>query len=94
MPAWKPKDRWDDAMALEDALIRGVSRFRETGRGQGLAGVRRYVGKWDGKLAIRSGTARIALVPSWDEAVPLAEHLPHFPGAQVQITIPERVEAR
>ncbi|HSA56629.1 MAG TPA: ATP-binding protein [Gemmatimonadaceae bacterium] len=93
-PAWKPKDRWDDAMALEDALIRGVSRFRETGRGQGLAGVRRYVGRWDGKLSIRSGTARIAIVPSWDDAVPLAEHLPPFPGAQVQITIPERLEQR
>jgi anti-sigma regulatory factor (Ser/Thr protein kinase) len=93
-PGWKPKDRWDDAMALEDALIRGVSRFREPGRGQGLAGVRRFVGKWDGKLSIRSGTARIALVPSWDDAVPLEEQLPQFPGAQVQITIPERTQAR
>lgn len=91
-PGWKPKDRWDDAMALEDALIRGVSRFPEQGRGQGLAGVRKFVGKWDGKLSIRSGTARIALVPSWDDSVPLAEGLPEFPGAQVQITIPERVE--
>lgn len=93
-PGWKPKDRWDDAMALEDALIRGVSRFPEQGRGQGLAGVRKFVGKWDGKLSIRSGTARIALVPSWDDDVPLAEGLPDFPGAQVQITIPERVEER
>jgi hypothetical protein len=93
-PGWKPKDRWDDAMALEDALIRGVSRFREPGRGQGLAGIRRYVGTWDGKLSIRSGTARIAIVPSWDEAVPLAEQLPDFPGAQVQITIPERLQQR
>jgi anti-sigma regulatory factor (Ser/Thr protein kinase) len=90
-PGWKPKDRWDDAMALEDALIRGVSRYRDPGRGQGLAGVRRFVGKWDGKLAIRSGTARIAIVPEWDDAVPLQEGMPHFPGAQVQITIPERV---
>jgi anti-sigma regulatory factor (Ser/Thr protein kinase) len=90
-PGWKPKDRWDDAMALEDALIRGVSRYRDPGRGQGLAGVRRFVGKWDGKLAIRSGTARIAIVPDWDDAVPLQEGMPHFPGAQVQITIPERV---
>jgi anti-sigma regulatory factor (Ser/Thr protein kinase) len=84
-------DRWDDAMALEEAVIRGVSRFREIGRGQGLAGVRRYVGRWDGKLSVRSGTARIAIVPSWDDEVPVAEHLPQFPGAQVQITIPERV---
>ena len=84
-------DRWDDAMALEEAVIRGVSRFRDPGRGQGLAGVRRFVGKWDGKLSIRSGTARITIVPEWDDAVPLKEGLPHFPGAQVQITIPERV---
>ena len=44
-------DRWDDAQALEEAVIRGVSRFRDPGRGQGLAGVRRYVGRWDGKLS-------------------------------------------
>lgn len=87
----KLSDRWDDAMALEDALIRGVSRFRDPGRGQGLAGVRRYVGKWEGKLSIRSGTARISIVPSWDDDIPLRESLSEFPGAQVQITIPERV---
>ncbi len=84
-------DRWDDAAALEDAVIRGVSRFRDPGRGQGLAGVRRYVGRWDGKLSVRSGTARISIVPNWDDDVPLAEDLPFLPGAQVQVTIPERV---
>ena len=85
-------DRWDDGMALEEAVIRGVTRFRDPGRGQGLAGIRRYIGRWDGKLSVRSGTARIAIVPSWDDDVPLEEGLPHFPGAQMQITIPERVE--
>ncbi len=90
----KLSDRWDDGMALEDALVRGVSRFRDPGRGQGLAGVRRYVGKWDGKLTIRSGTARIALLPSWDDDLALKEGLSPFPGAQVQITIPERVQGR
>jgi hypothetical protein len=85
-------DRWDDGMALEEAVMRGVSRFRDTGRGQGLAGVRRFIGKWDGKFSVRSGTARLAIVPSWDEDVPLQENLPAFPGAQVQITIPERVD--
>lgn len=84
-------DRWDDAMALEEAVIRGVSRFRDPGRGQGLAGVRRYVGRWDGKLSVRSGTARISIVPTWDDDVPLEEGLAPFPGAQMQITIPERV---
>ena len=34
----KRVDRWDDATALEDAVVRGVSRFRDPGRGQGLAG--------------------------------------------------------
>jgi anti-sigma regulatory factor (Ser/Thr protein kinase) len=86
-------DRWDDGTALEEAVIRGVSRFRDRGRGQGLAGARNFLGKWSGKLSIRSGTARIAIVPSWDEDVPLLEDLPYFPGAQVQITIPERTAA-
>lgn len=90
-PNHRESDRWDDGMALEEAVIRGVSRFRDPGRGQGLAGVRRYIGRWDGKLSVRSGTARIAIVPSWDEDVPLQEDLPAFPGAQMQITIPERV---
>lgn len=86
-----PSDRWDDAAALEAAVIRGVSRFRDPGRGQGLAGVRKYVGRWGGKLSVRSGTARIAIVPDWDDDVPLQENLPSFPGAQIEVTIPERV---
>jgi len=84
-------ERWDDGAALEAAVMRGVSRFRDPGRGQGLAGVRKYIGRWSGKLSVRSGSARIALVPDWDEDVPLAEHLPYFPGAQLQVTIPEHV---
>ena len=83
-------ERWGDAAALEAALIQGVSRFRDPGRGQGLAGIRRYLARWDGKVAIRSGTARIAIVPNWDDDVPLKEHLPAFPGAQVLIIIPEQ----
>jgi hypothetical protein len=84
-------DRWDDATALEDAVMRGTSRFREPGRGQGLAGVKRYAARWAGKLSVRSGTARIAIIPPWDEDVPLEENLAPFPGAQVQIIIPENV---
>ena len=91
LPGFVRDDRWDDAAALEAALIRGTSRFRDRGRGQGLAGARRYVGRWDGKLSIRSGTARIAIVPSWDEDVPMQEKLAPLAGAQVQVTIPERV---
>ena len=84
-------DRWDDGKALEDAVVRGVSRFRDPGRGQGIAGVRRFISRWDAKLSVRSGTARIALIPSWDEDVPLQENLAPFPGAQVQVTLAERV---
>jgi hypothetical protein len=87
-------ERWGDAAALEAALIQGVSRFRDPGRGQGLAGIRRYLARWDGKIAIRSGTARIAIVPSWDDDVPLREGLPAFPGAQVLIIIPEQGSAK
>ena len=91
LPGRVRDDRWDDAAALEEAVVRGVSRFRDPGRGQGLKGVRKYIARWDGKLSVRSGTARIAIVPSWDEDVPLAEKLAPFPGSQVQVTIPERV---
>lgn len=82
---------WDDGKALEETVIRGATRFRDPGRGQGLAGVRKFTGKWEGMMSVRSGTARIAIVPEWGQGVPLGEGLPFFPGAQVQITIPERI---
>ncbi|HEV8196929.1 MAG TPA: ATP-binding protein [Gemmatimonadales bacterium] len=86
--AKKVGDRWGDGAALELALLQNISRFRDPGRGQGLAGIRRYLGRWQGKISVRSGTARLAVVPSWDDDEPLAEFLPFFPGSQVQITIP------
>lgn len=84
-------DRWDDKAALEASVLKGGSRFPQAGRGQGLKGVRRYVERWAGRFSIRSGTARINigdgdLVPD----VPLEEGLADFPGAQVQIVIPEQ----
>jgi len=83
-------DRWGDAAALEAALIQGVSRFRDPGRGQGLKGIRNYLTRWAGKISIRSGTARIAIVPTWDDDVALKDGLPAFPGSQVLIIIPEQ----
>ena len=81
-------DRWSDATALEAALIHGVSRFRDPGRGQGLAGVRRWMDRWHGKISIRSGTGRISMVPAWDRDDPLRDGLPPFPGAQLQLVVP------
>ncbi|NIP81571.1 MAG: hypothetical protein GWM90_21090, partial [Gemmatimonadetes bacterium] len=73
--------RWSDASALEAAFIHGLTRFHDPGRGQGLQQIRKQVGRWNGKISIRSGTARIADVPAWDDAPPLEEDLPSFPGA-------------
>jgi hypothetical protein len=83
-------DRWGDATALEAAFIHGVTRFRDPGRGQGLKQIRKKVGRWGGKIAIRSGTARIADVPEWDDAVPLEKDLAPFPGAQIEIILPAK----
>ncbi len=81
-------DRWSDGRALEAAFFHRVSRFRDPGRGQGLHGIERWLDRWSGKLSIRSGTARLAMVPEWDEDVPLTEGLAPFPGAQLQMVIP------
>jgi anti-sigma regulatory factor (Ser/Thr protein kinase) len=83
-------DRWSDATALEAAFIHGITRFRDPGRGQGLKQIRRSVGRWGGKIAIRSGTARIADVPDWDDSPPMQTGLAPFPGAQIQILLPAR----
>ena len=87
-------ERWGDAAALEAALVQGVSRFRDPGRGQGLAFIKRFLDQWQGKIAIRSGTARLAMIPPWDDDVPLEDRLPFFPGAQVQIIIPAQEPER
>lgn len=81
-------DRWGDATALEAAFIHGLTRFPDSGRGQGIQQIRKQVRRWDGAISIRSGTARIADVPSWDDAPPLEENLPPFPGAQIHIVLP------
>ncbi|HEX7050522.1 MAG TPA: ATP-binding protein [Longimicrobiales bacterium] len=81
---------WSDVAALEAAFIHGMTRFHDPGRGQGLKQMRKQVGRWGGKVSIRSGTARIADVPEWDDAAPLEERLPFLPGAQIGIILPAR----
>jgi hypothetical protein len=84
-------DRWGDVTALEAAFIHGLTRFPDSGRGQGIQQIRKQVRRWDGLISIRSGTARIADVPEWFDAPPLEEGLSDFPGTQINIVLPERV---
>jgi hypothetical protein len=87
-------ERWDDAAALEAAFMHGHTRFHDPGRGQGLQQIRKMVGRWGGRISIRSGTARIADVPAWDAGTPpRVEQLPHLDGAQIGIVLPARVAA-
>ncbi len=86
-------DRWGDATALEAAFIHGLTRFPDSGRGQGIQQIRKQVRRWDGAISIRSGTARIADVPSWDDTPPMEDNLPGFPGAQIHMILPARGEA-
>ena len=84
-------DRWGDATALEAAFLMGLTRFADTGRGQGIQQIRKQVRRWNGLLSIRSGTARIADTPEWNRWPPLEKDLAHFPGAQINIMLPERL---
>ena len=85
-------DRWGDVTALEAAFIHGLTRFPDSGRGQGIQQIRKQVRRWDGLISIRSGTARIADVPKWFDAPPLEEGLSDFPGAQINIVLPELLD--
>jgi anti-sigma regulatory factor (Ser/Thr protein kinase) len=84
-------DRWGDTTALEAAFLHGLTRFPDSGRGQGIQQIRRQVRRWDGAITIRSGTARIGQVPEWDDSPPVVAGMQPFPGAQISIILPARV---
>src|SRR4030043_204400 len=75
----------DDLDAIEKALLHGASRYADRGRGHGLASVRRFVHQWNGKLSIRSGTAKLAIIPRWARGKKREVNLSFFPGAQINI---------
>jgi anti-sigma regulatory factor (Ser/Thr protein kinase) len=79
----------DDLEAIEKALLHGASRYAEKGRGHGLAAVRRFVNQWNGKLSIRSGTAKLSIIPQWAWGKEKELSLAHFPGSQINILLPE-----
>jgi len=86
------EDAWSDQKAIEQALFENVSRFDDEGRGHGLASVRSSTEHWNGRLTIRSGTARISMVPDWSDEREVRVNLPHFPGTQVILMLPEKEE--
>ena len=83
-------DRWGDTTALEAAFLHGLTRFPDSGRGQGIQQIRKQVRRWDGAITIRSGTARIGQVPEWDDTPPLVDGMQPFPGAQISIILPAK----
>jgi anti-sigma regulatory factor (Ser/Thr protein kinase) len=85
-------DRWGDTTALEAAFLHGLTRFPDSGRGQGIQQIRRQVRRWDGAITIRSGTARIGQVPEWDDTPPIVDGLGPLPGSQISIILPARIE--
>jgi anti-sigma regulatory factor (Ser/Thr protein kinase) len=78
-----------DVEAIDKALLHGASRYEDEGRGHGLAGVRKFVTQWQGKLSIRSGTARLAIIPKWARGRNQENNLISFPGSQINIILPE-----
>ena len=78
-----------DLEAIEKGLLHGASRFVEKGRGYGLTAVRRFVKQWNGKLSIRSGTAKLSIIPKWARGKAKERNLISFPGAQINIMLPE-----
>jgi anti-sigma regulatory factor (Ser/Thr protein kinase) len=78
-----------DLDAIDHALLRGASRYEDEGRGHGLAAVRRFVEQWQGKLSIRSGTARLSIIPPWARGTAQERNLISFPGSQINIMLPE-----
>ncbi len=78
-----------DLDALEKALLHGASRHEDEGRGHGLAAVRRFAEQWQGRLSIRSGTARLSIIPKWARGKERELNLTNFPGSQINIILPE-----
>ena len=79
---------WSDRVAIEQALFHGASRHAEMGRGHGLTEVRKRIYGWNGKISIRSGTAKVSIIPTWDRGRPALSSLVLFPGTQINIVLP------
>jgi anti-sigma regulatory factor (Ser/Thr protein kinase) len=77
-----------DIDAIEKGLLHGASRYSDKGRGHGLSSVRRFVKQWDGKFSIRSGTAKLSIIPKWARGKTRETNLAFLPGAQINVMLP------
>ncbi len=84
-------DRWGDVTALEAVFLHGLTRFPDSGRGQGIQQLRKQVRRWNGSISLRSGTARIAQAAEWDDTPPLVDGLAPLAGSLISITLPAKV---
>jgi anti-sigma regulatory factor (Ser/Thr protein kinase) len=78
----------NDYEAIGKGLLHGASRFADKGRGHGLSAVRRFVNQRQGRLSIRSGTAKLSIIPEWSRGKAKEQNLADFPGAQIHIMLP------
>ncbi len=77
-----------DSDAIEKAMFHAVSRHPDRGRGLGLAAVRKFVSDCSGRLSIRSGSARLSILPDWSWGREREAGLREFPGSQIGIMLP------
>jgi len=78
----------NDIEAIDMAILKGVSRYSDEGRGHGLVAVRKFIEQCDGILALRSGTAKRYLNVMFGRRKKKT-NLTFFPGAQINIILPE-----
>lgn len=79
----------NDIEAIEKALLHGASRYAENGRRHGIATAKRFVNQWYGKLSIRSGTAKLSIIPAWAWGKEKEISLTQFLRTQINILLPE-----
>jgi hypothetical protein len=51
--------------------------------------VKRFIKQWNGKISIRSGTAKLSIIPDWAWGRVRERNLAYFPGSQINIMLPE-----
>jgi hypothetical protein len=77
-----------DAAALDAAVLRGLSRFKDPGRGQELTRIYKMVRSWDGTIAVRTGNALLTQDPVRGGEL---HDVAFFPGVQIALVIPHQV---